>query len=560
MRNQPRTLRITYMALFMLLLMAGCTTKNATTTPKEAITPTATETPAPTTAPTETLTQAPEPTRAPVREQYEYKQKEKVCYFPSFTNENEKTEILSISTEEGSFVCMTTDETRADSFINAQRTLLQFLRDNGMAVRELSYTALNFDDNFSESEKNKAYIALSSTETWQQVLVTLQALWGDFTDYGYVYAMANTIAAQLGWETDALETAEDSVMNAFFCENTEALNLLYPAFTASYATEETITYSKLLSLSLFEQINWCEAVKKPVETQLEEFEALLLGYSEKIGASFFNQVFDYAYRGLYMPLCIQTTYATHVVDHGYTDKYTDLYDIYEDYFSDYVTIYQTAQILDKEIVEAVERFGLEDRVDDFCINWISEYSAMSNRAERRSYCRPALQEAYVTTIFSYLHEYYHYIEYLLNPDSPGHGSWQSQAFCEIGNSHSKYGLYAAEKTFEQYPEAAELFYTFTGHTYQPGADDYFEANGITCYVLDEFSFDYHTGGPSTNSFIYYLINDFGEDTVSNMMLYPDTVVDVTGKTWDTLQGEWKQYIMDKYAGKEIPDWLNEYKQ
>lgn len=547
MRNQPGARYLSFMVLLMLLYMVGCTTPSDTTTP------TATE------APTSTSTPTPEPAKTPVREQYEYKQREKVCYFPSFTNENEKTEILSVSTEDGSFVCMTTDEAQADSFINAQRTLLHFLKDNGVAVRELNYVALNFDDNFSESAKDKAYISLSSTETWQQVLVTLHALWGDFTDYGYVYAMANAIAAQLGWQTDALEKAEDSAMDTFFCENTEALNLLSPAFTELYATEETIRYSKSLSLDLFEHIDWCEAIKKPIETQLDEFEGLLLGYSGKIDASFSRHVCDFAYRGPYLPLCIRTTYVTHVIDHGYTDCLNDMYNIYEDYFSDYVTIYQTAEIMDKEIVEAVERFGLEDRAGNICFNWLSEYSAVTMFGKRRINSNYVLmQEVHVTTIFSYLHEYYHHIEHLLNPDSGYSHSWHSQAFCEIGNSHSRYALYSAEKTFTQYPEAADLFYSFTGHAYQPGLDDYFEANGISCYVLDEFSFDYRGGGPSINSFTYYLIKQFGEDAISNLMLFPDTVIEVTGKTWDTLKEEWKQYIMDKYAGKEIPDWLSEY--
>ena len=79
-----------------------------------------------------------------------------------------------------------------------------------------------------------------------------------------------------------------------------------------------------------------------------------------------------------------------------------------------------------------------------------------------------------------------------------------------------------------------------------------------CYIFNEFSFDYYTGGASVNSLTYYLIKQFGEDIISNLMLFPDTVVEVTGKTWDTLKEEWKQYIMDKYAGKEIPDWVKEY--
>lgn len=528
MRNRPVALCLIYMVLFVLLVMVGCTSPMDKSFPIPV---------------------------TPVLEQYEYKQREKVCFFPSFTNENEKAEILSVSTEDGFFVCMTTDKAQADSFINAQRTLLHFLQNNGVALRELNYVAINFDDNFSESAKNTAYIALSSTQTWQQVLVTLQAIWGDYTDYGYVYAMANTIATHLGWETEAVETAEQSAMDTFFCENPQALNLLYPAFTARYAAEETIRYSKSLSLDLFEHIDLCDVLKKPIETQLDEYEVLLHEYSERIGASFSRQGCDYAYRGPYLPLCIQGTYATHIVDHGYKDYHSD---IFEDYFSDYVTIYQTAEILDVEIVEAVERFGLEECAGNISMNWLSEESAMTKFAKRRvNICYFLRQEVYVTTISMYLHEYYHHMEHLINPDSAKSKSWQSQAFCEIGRSYSRYALYASEKTFAQDSKWAELFYSFTGHTYQAGVENHFEANDVLSYALNEFSLDYRGGGPSINSFTYYLIKNFGENAIINLMLFPDTVIEVTGKTWEALENEWKQSIMDKYAGKEIPGWLSE---
>ena len=490
----------------------------------------------------------------PILDHYEYKQREKVCFFPSFTNENEKTEILSVSTEDGFFTCMTTDAMQADSFINAQRTLLHFLQKNGVALRELNYVALNFDDNFSESAKNTAYIALSSTETWRQVLVTLHALLGDYIDYGYVYAMSNAIALHLGWETEAIETVDDSAMDTFFCENPQALNLLYPGFTGLYATEETIKYSKALSLDLFEHIDLCEALKKPIETQLDEFEALLIRYSDKIGTSLSRHICGYAYRGPYLPLCIQATYTTHLVDHGYKDYYSD---IFENYFSDYVTIYQTAEIIDKEIVDAVERFGLEDSAGNICINWLSEESAMTKFAKHHvNRCYVLRQEAYVTTISLYLHAYYYHIEHLINPDSEM--SWQTSAFCEIGRSYSQYARYASEKTFTENPKWAELFCDLIGDTYQTGVENYFEANDVLSYALnDNFSLDYHRDGAFINSFTYYLIKNFGENTIINLMLFPDTVIEVTGKTWETLENEWKQFIMDKFAGKDIPSWLNE---
>ena len=527
MRNRPVALCLIYMVLFVLLVMVGCTSPMDKSFPIPV---------------------------TPVLEQYEYNQREKVCFFPSFTNENEKAEILSVSTEDGFFVCMTTDKAQADSFINAQRTLLHFLQDNGVALRELNYVATNFDDNFSESAKNTAYIALSSTQTWQQVLVTLQAIWGDYTDYGYVYAMANTIATHLGWETEAVETAEQSAMDTFFCENPQALNLLYPAFTARYAAEETIRYSKSLSLDLFEHIDLCDVLKKPIETQLDEYEVLLHEYSERIGASFSRQGCDYAYRGPYLPLCIQGTYATHIVDHGYKDYHSD---IFEDYFSDYVTIYQTAEILDVEIVEAVERFGLEECAGNISMNWLSEESAMTKFAKQHvNTCYVSMQEAYVTTISLYLHAYYYHIAHLINQNSEI--PWQTSAFCEIGRSYSRYALYATEKTFTQNSKWAELFYSFTGHTYQAGMESYFEVFDVLSYALnDDFSLDYHRDGAFLNSFAYYLIKDFGENAIINLMLFPDTVIEVTGKTWEALENEWKQSIMDKYAGKEIPGWLSE---
>lgn len=107
MRNRPVALCLTYMILFMLLVMVSCAIPMDKSSPITAtpIPPTATPIP---------------PTTTQVQEQYEYKQREKVCYIPSFTNENEKTEILSVSTEDGSFICMTTDEAQADAFINAQ--------------------------------------------------------------------------------------------------------------------------------------------------------------------------------------------------------------------------------------------------------------------------------------------------------------------------------------------------------------------------------------------------------------------------------------------------------
>ena len=45
---------------------------------------------------------------------------------------------------------------------------------------------------------------------------------------------------------------------------------------------------------------------------------------------------------------------------------------------------------------------------------------------------------------------------------------------------------------------------------------------------------------------------YGEKTVCELMLYPDTVEEVTGETWVQLALKWEQHIREKYDGVKIP--------
>ena len=486
----------------------------------------------------------------------EYTQKEKTLYLPSFTNEKAEVEVLITSTEYGSFISMTTDKMKADAFVNAQHKLMRFLKDNGVAIRELNYVANCLDDSFSESTKDSAYIAHSATETWKQVLVTLQTLWGDYTDYGYVYAMSNVIAYQLEWETDTgwkinpSETIEIDNVDACFRSHPEAISLLYPVFTQRYtAADKTDKYAKLLSCILLDQIDWKDALKKPIETQLDDFAELIQGYAEKIGVTYSRPTCGYAYRGQYLPLCIQTTYVTHIIDHGYQDHNSNMF---EDYFSDYTSIYQTAELMDREVVEAIERFGLEDRAGNFTINWLSEKSAKARFGRSRvNTAYTLLGESYVTTSYLYLYQYYTHIAYLMNPDSVNAKSWHTIGFCDIGRSYSWYSRYGTEQMVTQDPEMAEAFYSYTGHSYQGDMESYFEAHDVWTYELGDYSLENLTDGSPVTSFTYYLIRNYGEDAVCNLLLYPDTVMEVTGTTWEVLQNAWKESILNKYTDMEV---------
>ena len=103
-----------------------------------------------------------------------------------------------------------------------------------------------------------------------------------------------------------------------------------------------------------------------------------------------------------------------------------------------------------------------------------------------------------------------------------------------------------------------MFEYFAGHAYQQGMDDYFELYDIFTYIYDDYSLAYRTGRNSIDSFTHYILDLYGEETTYEVMLFPETVEDITGKTWDVLEAEWVQYIKDKFAGKEIPEWTAEF--
>ena len=487
----------------------------------------------------------------PIDETYQYFVKHKNYLKPAAVDGWVEKDALSTTNSDGTFFCFTTDAETADNFINTQRTLLRFLMNCGVEIGEMEYHGTDYGYSFSQSDENAVYVSLSDMRSWKQVLVTLQAIWGDYTEYGYVYAMSNAIAGELGWQTDSISTFEQRNIDRFFGDNPDVINLLYPTFTTNFASEETVNYSKALAVHLFEKVKWKKALGKQVEEQLGDYYSMVSTYAQNLSIPFTSQSCGYAYYGENVKLRIMTTYAELIIDSNYRDV---MESIYGDYWDNYSSIYQTTNTINREITAAVEYFALEDEAGTIRIKWLdSENSATERFTEgRNGMYHPSTHVAYVVSINPYLHEYYHHIEYLINHKHDR--CWQSQAFCEMGKVGSWHAQYRMEKLFSD-GKWAELFYLCTGHNYQPKTEDYYEVYDILCYIGNDYTLDYYSGGNPINSFSRYLIDRYGEDDIYQLMLLPETVETVTGKTWETLQKEWKQHIQEKYVNVELPDWV-----
>ena len=109
--------------------------------------------------------------------------------------------------------------------------------------------------------------------------------------------MSNAIADELGWQTDSVPAFEQETADIFFAVNPEAINLLYPTFTDKLATEETVCNSKALAVHLFNEMNWKNAVNKPIDEQLDDYYELVSAYAQELSVPFERQTCGYAYYG-----------------------------------------------------------------------------------------------------------------------------------------------------------------------------------------------------------------------------------------------------------------------
>lgn len=485
-----------------------------------------------------------------VQETYKYSVKSKYYIQPATVDGWAERSALTTNTADGKFFCFTDDKAQADDFVNTQRTLVKYLRDSGVQFGTMEYYGTDYGYSFSQSSDGEAYVSLTDVRSWQQVLVTLQTIWGDYVNYGYVYAMSNAIAEELGWQTDSVPAIAKESLDAFFAENPIVLNLLYPTFTAAFAPEKMVSNSKALAVLLFQNVQWKDALGKTLNEQLAAYDELIGAYAQELAVPFERQTCGYAYYGENVKLRIMTTYAELIIDGNYHDVNESLYG---DYWSRYSSIYETANAINEEISAAVEYFGLEDEAGTVQIKWLDGKDSAVKRyvTGNTGTYYSSTHIAYVTSIRPYLHEYYHHLEHLLNPHLGQ--VWQSQAFCEIGSSRSRYAQMTTESTFGENDHGIATFHAYTGRAYQPGRDDYFEVWDIMCHVNDYYKLAYKTGAQSINSFSHYLIDLYGEREVYELMLFPDTIEEVTGKTWEQLASEWETHIRDKYAGVQKPD-------
>lgn len=98
---------------------------------------------------------------------------------------------------------------------------------------------------FSDSAARTVYLGADASRSWRQILATLSALEGDYSNYGYLYAKADRLARELNWERDDRVREDESV----FTHDPALLELSWPCFDETYTAGRRIAACKALALS-----------------------------------------------------------------------------------------------------------------------------------------------------------------------------------------------------------------------------------------------------------------------------------------------------------------------
>lgn len=492
------------------------------------------------TQPTQTQPTIPEQTQP----KFEYTVVKETFYYPSMVHPSTEREVFQVANDHADMYVFTTYWQEAERFADLQLTLLEHLRQYGVKIPQLAYIGTDYNGSFSNESRSQVYISLNDMGCWQQILATLQGIWGDYTDYGYLYAVSNAFAVELGWITDTTIITSDEQLNTYFTANPYALNLQYPSFTERYASEETVHFCKALSQRLIKQSYLRSLVSQPIETQLEAYRNLIANYAADLQVDYDRNNEAYSFYAEAIPLRIKTEYAVLLVEETYKEPYPE---IHGDYFSTDRLIYQTATELTGHMADAVSYVGLEGQVEPFTLYWMSQESGTEKYGG--TYFRLknhwTLNSAYTGTIYFAMHAYYRHLEHMITGTTSS--KWQSMAFAECGNFRHPYAKKQNDHYCTNVDAYVDLFRQYTGRDYM--------LNGVDCYLIYDI-LAYINGSTtgdaaSSVSCARYLMRELGEETVMELLLNPKQVEDVAGRNWTSIEKEWKQYLSDLFSSVSV---------
>lgn len=405
------------------------------------------------------------------------------------------------------------EEERA-TFIAAQEALCAYLLEQGVDVGAVTCRVLADYTCRSDSENGIAYFGTEALQTWEQALVTLQSLWGDYTNYGYLYALSNHIAGALGWETKPGKPAPE-----VFEENPTLLNLVYPCFINDDTTNQEIAACRAMAISVL------GLMEDPYSGE-EDFRSILTDYAVDEGINFTPTYLGFAYNGSCSVVKIRTEYLE-VSFTSDTDLYTEgplsyIIECYEavdfeiDWMCDSLN-YTPTELLSVELYGTPLSFQGEDVGGLY----------YDNNRTILAYYPEDIPGMYVFDIATQIGD--------ANLES-----WHLWALSDL-MCNAEYAYEELLWYYENDSEWQQYIYSLIGKDFCE-INDLFRYHDALVHLELPTSPKNELFNGNTYSFVGYFADRYGVDAFLEVMLHPRQCYTLTGKSLDTIINDWCDYI------------------
>lgn len=443
---------------------------------------------------------------------------------------------VTIGTHTYQFEASTSEEDRA-AFITAQEALCDYLEKQGIQTTRFLCRILPEYENRAESDNKTAYFGCSTVKSWKQILTTLQCALGDYTNYGYLYALANHISEELKWERDLSEESTEILK-----KNPELLNLVYPCFHEEYTQSQKIASCKSLAKELL------SAMEDPFVGEAKFIEKISR-YAKDNDIDFSPTHLTFAYNGPGCPLKVRTKYlevsrdGTYEGDKLYRDGFLET-----DYLATVETILETFEWLDEELGALRKKFGTqtEERVP---VKLSNELPHMTNKYfENGGLCvyHETGIEIYATTLTCLAHEYIHYLYAITTQfQDKTYEPWHNEVLAYYYSLPSAFEtrlIWAKNGGGLSLSDLEKII----GQKYDEPSDELLCLRFLIKQDKLPPAYYLKTTNDACSIFADYFIRQYGEEAFFQSMLTPSQTKVLTGVSMEQIVEDWSQDL--KSAG------------
>ena len=394
--------------------------------------------------------------------------------------------------------------------------------------------------NRTESENNTACFDISCSGSWEQALTTLQAALGDYTNYGYLYALADHVCAELDWE----RAESPSVAESGFAYRAELLNLVYPCFDEFYTSRNNIERCKALAIELLQSMD------DPFAGE-EAFVSAIEGYAAAQGIDFAPTHLRFAYNGESCPMKLLTQRMEVFRDRSYdSDSMYKSGVITEDPMASVSGMVEAFEDFDRRLAVIADKLMVSEPeiVTVQMIYPLPENLASIYFAEGGLYVNyQAGPMIHTTTLNVLAHEYTHYLYDLASRETnespaggyydPAYESWMNEAVAYYLTLKDDFQLRKLQAE-NGIGASLELIAQLIGEEYDEPSDEVLFIRAALLEAEHPYPYYLKTTNDACAAFGEYFVRTYGEKEFLGCMLYPSYAEAFIGVTLEQVVDDW----------------------